>query len=55
MKESVYIETSVVSYYTSKPTKDLVIPARQEITRQKWPEIVEAFNIHISVLVIQKS
>lgn len=35
MKETVYIETSVVSYYTSKPSRDLVIVARQEITREK--------------------
>ncbi len=55
MKETVYIETSVVSYYTSNPSRDLVIAARQEITRQKWPEILKSFEIHISALVIQEA
>lgn len=54
-KESVYIETSVVSYYTSKPSRDLVIAARQEITREKWPEIIKSFEVHISALVIQEA
>ncbi|NIR52465.1 type II toxin-antitoxin system VapC family toxin [candidate division KSB1 bacterium] len=55
MKETVYIETSVVSYYTSNPSRDLVIAARQEITRQKWPEILKSFELHISALVIQEA
>jgi hypothetical protein len=38
MKERVYIETSVVSYLTSRPSRDLVIAAHQELTRQWWLE-----------------
>lgn len=41
MKETVYIETSVVSYFASKPGRDLVIAGRQEITREKWPKILD--------------
>lgn len=55
MKETVYIETSVVSYYTSKPSRDLVIAGRQEITREKWPEILKTFEPHISALVVQEA
>ena|SRR3990172_2080772 len=55
MKESVYIETSVISYYTSKPSRDLVIAGRQEITREKWPKILGFFEPHISALVIQEA
>ena len=55
MKETVYIETSVVSYYTSKQSRDLVIAARQEITREKWPEILDKFETHISALVVQEA
>ena len=55
MKETVYIETSVISYYTSKPSRDLVIAGRQEITREKWPKILGFFEAHISALVIQEA
>jgi len=34
MKPVVYFETSVVSYYTARPSRDIIILARQEITRQ---------------------
>lgn len=55
MKETVYIETSVVSYFTSKPARDLVIAGRQEITREKWPKILEFFEVYISALVLQEA
>ncbi len=55
MKETVYIETSVVSYYTSRPSRDLVIAGRQEITREKWPKILRSFDAFISALVVQEA
>lgn len=55
MKETVYIETSVVSYFASKPGRDLVIAGRQEITREKWPKILELFEVYISALVLQEA
>jgi len=55
MKETVYIETSVVSYYASKLSRDLVIAGRQEITGEKWPKIEEVFDRYISALVIQEA
>ncbi len=33
MKPSVYIETSVVSYLTARPSRDLVTATYQQITR----------------------
>lgn len=54
MKETIYIESSVISYFTSKPSRDLVIAGRQEITREKWPKILDSFELYISVLVIQE-
>jgi len=55
MKETVYIETSVISYYISKPSRDLIIAGRQEITREKWPKFEEIFDRYISALVIQEA
>jgi len=55
MKEKVYIETSVVSYFTSKRNTDIIIAGRQEITRKKWSQILDVFDTYISALVLQES
>ena len=55
MKQKVYLETSIVSYYTARPSRDLVIAARQEITREIWPMLQDEFDIYISALVIQEA
>jgi len=54
MKQKVYIETSIISYYTARPSRDLIVAARQEITHETWPILQEKFDIYISALVIQE-
>lgn len=54
MKARVYIETSVVSYYSSRPSRDLVVAARQEITRERWARILDTFHCYVSVLVVEE-
>ncbi len=36
MKTRVYIETSVISYLTARPSRDLVGMARQQVTQTWW-------------------
>jgi predicted nucleic acid-binding protein len=55
MKPLVYIETSVVSYLTSRPSRDLVTAAHQELTRQWWEERSQHFELVISELVEQEA
>jgi hypothetical protein len=55
MKSSVYLETSVVSYYCARPSRDLVIAAQQEITRQWWHERLPQFHIVISDFVLREA
>lgn len=38
MKQKVYLETSVVSYLTSRRSRDVVIAAHQELTLQWWEQ-----------------
>jgi len=51
MKPKVYIETSVVSYLTSRPSRDLIVAGRQTITCDWWENNRDSFNFFISELV----
>ena len=55
MKPTVYLETSVVSYYTSRPARDLVVAARQQLTHDWWNECLKNTEVSISTLVIQEA
>lgn len=55
MKERVYIETSVVSYLTGRPSRDMVIAAHQELTRQWWETRASGFELLVSELVREES
>ncbi|MEM6406314.1 MAG: type II toxin-antitoxin system VapC family toxin [Pseudomonadota bacterium] len=51
MKSSVYIESSVISYLTARPSRDVVKSARQAITIEWWQSSKVEFDVFISVLV----
>jgi predicted nucleic acid-binding protein len=55
MRPTVYIETSVVSYLTSKPGRDLIVTAHQELTREWWNERRIAFTLYVSELVLTEA
>jgi predicted nucleic acid-binding protein len=49
--KSIYIETSVVSYYTSRPSGDVTVSARQKSTKELWPRFHSDYESFISTLV----
>jgi len=51
MKRIVYIESSVISYLTSRPNRDIIIAARQAITLDWWENNRHRFELRISILV----
>jgi hypothetical protein len=51
LKPTVYVETSVIGYYTARPSRDIVILAHQEITRQWWPHASDQFELAVSDVV----
>lgn len=54
MKPKVYIETSIPSYLTAWRSRDLIMAANQEMTREWW-ENREQFDLYISALVIREA
>ena len=55
MKPKVYIETSVISYLTSRPSRDLVAAARQETTLQWFEQQADNFLLLVSELVVEEA
>ena len=54
MPSTVYIETSVISYLTSRPSRELVTAAHQQVTVDWWTNARPGFNAVVSELVIQE-
>ena len=52
MNPSAYIETSVVSYLTARPSRDMVVAAYQEVTREWWQGAADRFRLVASELVL---
>lgn len=53
MKPTVYVETTVPSYLTAWPSRDLVRAAHQQITREWWNHRDE-FDLYSSRLEVQE-
>lgn len=54
MNQKVYVETSVISYLTARPSRDLVVAANQEVTREWWAAARKRFALYISEMVVQE-
>ncbi len=54
MKPRIYIETSVVSYLTARPARDITLASHQAFTRDMWDRLAE-FDAYISELVVTEA
>ncbi|MBW4694827.1 MAG: type II toxin-antitoxin system VapC family toxin [Lyngbya sp. HA4199-MV5] len=55
MSETVYIETSILGYLTARPSRDLVVAANVEITREWWDTRRSAFQLYSSQAVLKET
>jgi hypothetical protein len=54
MKSKVYLETTVISYLTALPSRDIVQAAHQQITREWWGSR-DRFELFVSEAVLQEA
>ena len=54
MRKRVYIETTVASYFTARPSRDLVVAGHQEATRELWPKLAAHYEAYVSALVYEE-
>lgn len=55
MKLKVYIETTIPSFLTARPSRDLVHVAHQQVTREWWERRRDAFDLYTSQAVLNEA
>ena len=55
MKPTAYIETSIISYLTARPSRDVVVTAYQQVTHDWWSNARDRFDLVASELVIAEA
>ena len=55
MKRTLYIETTVVSYFAARPSRDLLVAGHQEATRELWPSLGTVYDTYVSALVYEEA
>jgi hypothetical protein len=55
VKKRIYIETTVVSYYVSRPSHDIMIAGHQKATKKLWPLLSDKYEAFISALVYEEA
>ena len=54
-KPTVYLETTVISLLTARPTRDVVQTALQQLTRKWWEQRRHRFELFVSDFVLQEA
>ena len=55
MRRTVYVETSIISYLAGRPSRDLVVAARQQLTHTWWRERRPEFDLYVSQVVLDEA
>jgi predicted nucleic acid-binding protein len=53
--ESVYLETTLISYLCSRPSRDLLVAAHQQVTSDWWSGRRGAFDCFVSQIVLDEA
>lgn len=52
---TVYIETTIISYLTARPSRDVMVLGNQQLTRQWWDEQRSRYRLVMSPVVVQEA
>jgi hypothetical protein len=55
MNETVYVETSIFGYLTARSTKNLILAANIEVTRDWWNNYRISLDLYASQIVLDEA
>jgi hypothetical protein len=55
MAERIYVETTIVSYLTARPNRDVVIAGHQQVTHEWWDTRRTSYELCVSQLVLDEA
>ena len=55
MRSRLYVETSVISYLTARPSRDAIALSHQQLTREWWERASSEFDLFASRLVVAEA
>ncbi|MDE0445408.1 MAG: type II toxin-antitoxin system VapC family toxin [Spirochaetaceae bacterium] len=53
MKPALYLESTIPSYLTAHPSRDLIVAAHQQITHEWWQHARTRFSLFVSEAVLE--
>ena len=55
MKAKVYLETTIISYLTARPSRDLIVAGHQQVSHEWWQTARHNFQVVSSQLVVNEA
>jgi predicted nucleic acid-binding protein len=55
MRAKLYVENSVISYLTARPSRDVISLGHQQLTREWWDRAALEFDLYASRLVVAEA
>jgi hypothetical protein len=55
VKKRVYIETTIVSYLTARPSRSAILLGQQRLTREWWREHRQRYELYVSQAVLDEA
>ena len=52
--QALYLESTIPSYLTARPSRDLIVAAHQQITHEWWRQARTNFDIYVSEAVLDE-
>ena len=49
-----YLETSIISYLAARPSRDVIVAARQQLTHIWWRDRRPRFDLYVSQVVLDE-
>ena len=53
-RQRVYVETTIISYLTARPSRDVVMASHQQVTQEWWDQKRRHFDLFVSEIVVRE-